>query len=246
MKHPISTAILLLLWSPLLAQPADEWFKQNDRGNRFEGSYSQKVSNPSVNLVSLTASTAKYTLGQGQQLQVRFYNPGVTEYDLHAEELNVTQFYWMQEKNKSSAKGWQQFAGWQVDMMLKRLSIDARNLGVLVRLGERGGRKFSPAYVSLAGETAAAPRNFIAQLRLGRAAADGNFKVYKGESRSKASLLFEQKISAKASGTTFPIVIAADKLGAEASWFTVEVNFREKGSLDPFTYSFSFYRQPAQ
>jgi hypothetical protein len=241
-----------LVWLPLLlttlaaslsAQPDDDWFSKNDRGNRYEGSYSRKVSNPSVNLVSLTAVSPKYEWGKGQQLDVKFYNPLKQEYELHAEELTVTQFYWMQDKKKETAAGWQRFEGWQVDFLLKRLSIDARNLGVLVRLGERGSRKYAPAQVNLAGETAEA-KQYVAQLRLGRPTADGSFKVYRGEKKTKENLVLEQKITAKSSGSTFPIVLAFATIGKEAGWFSVEVNLREKGTLDPFTYSFSFYHQP--
>lgn len=222
------------------AQPGDDWFAKNDRGNRYEGAYSRKVGNPSVNLVALTASSPKYKLGAGQKLKVAFYSPAVQAFELHAEELLVTQFYWMQVKDIQSAAGWNTFEGWQVDFMLKRLSLESRNLGVLVRLGDRSSRKFAPAQVSLEGETPEI-KQYVAQLRLGRAAADGAYKIYRGESRTKASLILEQKIAAKSSGATFPVVIPVSSLGNQAGWFTVEVNLREKSTLDPFTYSFSFY-----
>lgn len=224
----------------LFSQPGQDWYDKNDRGDHYEGSYTRKVSNPSISLVSLTGNLPAYDFGQRQKLQVKFYNPKKYSYNLHAEELRVSQFYWMEDKNNKSPEGWNTFDNWQVDYFLKRLSIDHRNLGILIRLGGKGNRTYSPALVQLNNQNNN-PRFYIAQLRLGRPASGGSFSLYRGKSRSSNKLLKNQAITKKASGTVFPVVLPLKDLGMEADWFTVEVNLREERTGDPFTYSFSFY-----
>lgn len=243
MKLIFPIIFIVLGSTSLLAQPGPDWYTNNDRGNRYEGSYSRKVSNPSLNLVSLTATPVQYAFGNKQQLNLRFFLEGSTEYDLHAEELRITQYYWMQDKNKNAQSGWNSFEGWHVDYILKQLSIDHRNLGILVQVGDKGSRKYAPVWVSTDGNQPELKR-YIAQLRMGRSAAKGSFRIYKGENRTPANLLQERAITAKSSGTIFPIIVPTKTLGDEAGWITVEINMQEKNTMDPFTYSFSFYHKP--
>ncbi|MEZ4995372.1 MAG: hypothetical protein R2824_33450, partial [Saprospiraceae bacterium] len=220
-----------------------QWYRANDRGNRFEGSYTRKVSNPSISLVSLTGNLPAYTFGEKQSLQVRFFSPDVEEYNLHAEELRVSQFYWMEDKDQKSRGGWNTFSDWQVDYFLKRLSIDHRNLGVLVYLGDKADRHFAPAFIVLPQESSP-PEIYIAQIRLGRPSSGGSFSLYKGRSKISAELILEQAISKKSSGTVFPIVIPFETLKKDGDWYTVEINLKEARTGDPFTYSFSFFHFP--
>ncbi len=236
---------MLLFSSQLFAQPGPDWFKQNDRGRHFEGSYTKKVSNPSINLVSLSTAMPRYVFGNKEQLQAAFYSPSEQAYLLHAEELQVVQFYWLQDKTEKATAGWNTFSGWHVDYMLKRLSVDARNLGVLIRLGEPGSRQFAPARISM-GDKPSGGARYIAQLRLGRPVAKGSFKVYLGEERNADNLIMEKPITAKSSGTVFPIVLPVETLGGASDWVRVEINLIEKRTLDPFTYSFSFYHHPKE
>lgn len=242
-SHYLAVFFLLFFSSFVLAQPGPTWFQSNDRGNHFEGSYSKKVSNPSVSLVSLLGNTVNYSFGQDQALDVQFFSDEKQAYELHAEELRITQFYWMQDKNTMAAKGWNSFNTWKVDYLLKKLSIDSRNLALLVQVGEKGKRKFLPAYVSMNGESQGSSR-YIAQIRLGRAASTGSYSIYKGTDRVKEKLIKEQGITDKPAGIVFPLVIAKEELGNEPMWITVEINLKEKNTLDPFTYSFSFFHQP--
>ena len=143
------TFLFLLIPFFLTAQPNQEWYNKNDRGAHFEGSYTRKVSNPSINLVSLTGNSLAYQFGQKQKLQVKFFCPDTIQYNLHAEELRVSQFYWMEDKNQKAKNGWNEFNNWHVDYLLKKYSIDKRNLGVLIRTGEKGSRNYLPAFIQL-------------------------------------------------------------------------------------------------
>ncbi|MEM7369039.1 MAG: hypothetical protein AAF587_10610 [Bacteroidota bacterium] len=242
MYTTVLLTISLILSCSIWAQRSPSWLSGNDRGNRFEGSYTAKVSNPSINLISLTGSFEPYEFGKRQELSVQFFSPQDQSYFLSSEELRVTRFYWMQAKNVQAQKGWNNLDQWPVDFLLKRFRIDYRNLGVLVRLGKQGSRQFAPAWV-FHSQTPSAFKRYIAQLQLGRSAADGRFQIYRGKSKKAANLIQQGKITAKSGGTAFPIVIPAQVLPSKEGWITVAVHLREKGSLDPFSYSFSFYHQ---
>lgn len=237
------TYLFLLIPCFLVAQPNQDWYKNNDRGNHFEGSYTRKVSNPSISLISLTGNLPKYKFGKKQKLGIRFFSPDTSQYNLHAEELRVAQFYWMEDKKQNAKQGWNEFLNWHVDFILKRFSIDHRNIGVLIRSGEKGERNFLPANVHFQGEEFI-PKMYIAQMRLGRPASGGSFNFYNGKSRSKENLIKKQKISKKSSGIVFPLVIPIEQLGKKEGWITVEINLKEERTGDPFTYSFSFYHYP--
>lgn len=232
--------LLLLLPFSISAQPNQEWYANNDRGNHFEGSYTRKVSNPSIHLVSLATPLPAYSFGQRQQLSVQFFSPEPKAYNLHAEELRVSQFYWLEDKNKQAKTGWNHFGGWHVDYILKRLSIDHRNLGLLIHIGRKNERQFVPARMQIS-EGPTTPSMYIAQIRLGRPASGGSYRLFRGKSKTRSRQILQQGISQKSSGTVFPIVIPFDVFQKQAGWYTVEINLEESRTGDPFTYSFSFY-----
>lgn len=239
------TFLFLFSVTFLFAQPNQQWYIDNDRGNHFEGSYTRKVSNPSITLVALSWPLPAYAFGEKQKLSVQFFAPASSPYNLHAEELWITQFYWLEDKSKNAIAGWNRFDNWQVDYLLRRFSIDHRNLGVLVRLGNKGDRNYVPARVQLE-EHDASSNIYIAQLRLGRPASGGDFTLYRGQVKTEDRQIYQQAISKKSSGTVFPVVIPFDRLGNDPYWFTLEINLKEERTGDPFTYSFSFYHYPAE
>lgn len=218
------------------------WKEKNDRGSRYEGSYNRLVGNPSIELVSLMRHLEPYSFGQGQTLTARFYSPQAQKYNLKAEELKTTRFYWLEDKQEQAEVGWNHFSDWPVDFLLKRLAIYPNNLGVLVRLGDPGSRTFSPVSLTV-GEQIEKLNRYTAQFRLGRSSSGGQYRIYVGQHVSENSLLDQARISVKSTGKPFPITFSADKLPQEG-WYTVKVFMREKNTLDDFTYTFSFYHQP--
>ena len=230
----------MVLVLPLLGQRSPDWFQSNDRGNRYEGTYTRKVSNLSIDLVSLTGFVEPYTFGEKQMLKAKFYCPAKASYQFNVEELIVSHFYWMQDKQTAAREGWNTFENWPVDYLLKSLGITHRNLGILVHLDEASARNFVPVLLFHSQAPQEVTR-YVAQLRLGRSAADGRYKVYQGENRNAAALLLQGNISAKSGGTTFPLIIPATQL--KEGWLSVEVNLREQGSLAPYSYNFRFYHK---
>lgn len=236
-------SVSLSIW-PAFAQRSPDWLTKNDRGNRYEGSYTRKVSNLSIDLLSLTGYFESYEFGKDQTLQIKFYSPEDASFRLKAEELVVTQYYWMQAKENEANAGWNQFGDWPVDYYLKRLSVSHRNLGVLIQYNPDSEiRHFLPAFISHSKGFQEIAR-YVLQFRLGRAIVDGQYKVFRGKTRAANHLLTSGKISSKSGGTSFPLVIPVEKFKTFQGWISVEVNCRERGTLDPFSYSLLFYHTP--
>lgn len=236
--------LLLLSTLPLAAQRNAEWKRSNDRGTRYEGTYSRQVSG-GLELVSLHAGMpASFSFGQGQQLRVRMYSPGNLSYTLHAEDLSGTQFYWWEDKNGQTSTGWYHSpAEWSVDYLLARLRLPANNLGICAETqgSTRDHKKYLVAQVYTGGTPPPVER-FTAVLRLGRATAGGTYKVYRGESRSGSPLL-EGNITARSGGSRVNLSFPASSLQA-AGWYFVDITLRERGTLNPSTHTFSFYVPP--
>ena len=242
----MSRILLLLLCMGLQFSWAQQsrstyWLQKNDRGNRYEGSYTRQVNNYNIKLVSLVAGAIpNYQFRQNQQLKVRFYCPESQSYQLRAEERIATKYYWMQAKKTRATMGWNTFTPWPVDVVLKELNVRSQNLGVVVELGRVGSGRFVPSQVYQNAYTGSA-RRYTAHIQVGFGVAKGNCKVYRGQ-RVTGSPLVERKISEKSGGDTFPILISASSLPA-SGWYTVQINLRESRRLDLKTHSFTFYHK---
>ncbi|MEM7371207.1 MAG: hypothetical protein AAF587_21505 [Bacteroidota bacterium] len=235
----ICVSLLFCLLSNLHAQRSEAWKQANDRKDRYEGTYSRQVGNPDLELVSLTTGLRPYVFGQRKRLKLRFYSPSASRYKLHAEDVKGTQFYWWEDKHRQTSRGWHQSpAGWPVDYLLRKLNIRANNLGILAELEGIGRKKFAPVQVYSGGQPSGISR-YVALLRLGRAAAGGTYTVHEGESR-RGRILLQKGVAARSGGSILALSIPAKVLPA-GTWVFVELTLKERGTLDPFTYSFQFY-----
>ena len=240
--------ILLTALLGLLAQGPDyTWLGQNDRGNRYEGSYTRKVANPAIELISFTWQYEAFEIGKNQILKIRFYLPDSARYFLKAEELRPVQYYWMQDKTTLGRQGWNLFNNWPVDTWLKRLNISSDNLGIVVRAGDKKSNQIAPAFVYHAvarGKTA----RYVARFRLGHSVSKGEAVLYKGlyeirmpPGNQKIHTFTLQK---KSGGSYFPVVIPTAYLGDQAGWFTISLELSKEGSIQKILFTFSFYHQP--
>lgn len=250
-KYAILCIVGILHAYPLCSQISKDWLSKNDRGNRFEGTYDDRdIGRLSIELLSFTGQKQPYNFGEQQVLNVRFFNPDHSKYQLNAREIRTRKFYWMQDKNTKSEKGWNQFVDWPVDYKLRSLGIGSRNLGLLVRLGEKNKHLISPAYVSVATDTSDMPKqsNYLAYFVLGTSVSNGKYRIYKGKERNKEALIYEKKLGAKSGGSPFPIFIRGNLL-PEESWFTLELNMEEMSeeaspkSVNILSYECSFYHK---
>ncbi|MEM6764970.1 MAG: hypothetical protein AAF824_03170 [Bacteroidota bacterium] len=240
----LNALLISMLFSTVEAQKKrdEEWKRTHKRENRFEGTYTRQVGNPAIELLSLTSSFEPYEFRKSQQLTVKFFSPVDTSYFLKAEELRIFKFYWMEssETVNQAITGWNEFGPWPVDDWLRRLSLTADKLGVLVRMGDWKSREILPVDIYFSEDPPV--RNFlIAQFRLGRSISKGTFRLFKGKEKTSTSLLHKGKIGKKPGGSFFPVVMPKAWFQAEKGWYTLEVSLKEQGSFDDFSYSFSFY-----
>ncbi|MEL6192904.1 MAG: hypothetical protein AAFR66_12680 [Bacteroidota bacterium] len=243
--HLLSVALLVCgFCTSVFAQKKqdDAWKQKNKRENRFEGTYTRQVGNPSIELLSFVSGLEPYEFRKGQKLTARFYAPSDTSYFLKSEELRIFKFYWMEsnEELSQAEEGWNEFGPWPVDDWLRRLSLTADKLGVLVRLGNWKSRLVLPVEVSHSDNPKEIPF-YIAQFRLGRSISGGNFRLYKGREKTTSNVVKTGKVSKKPGGSSFPVVMPKVWFQAKPGWYTLEVALKEKGSFDDFSYSFSFY-----
>jgi len=245
MKNKMKYLIYTLVIMPIIvsAQPNKRWYKNNDKGNRYEGTYIQKVSNLKISLAAFSTELPNYEFDKRQKLELQFFSPNDSKYKLRAEELRISKFYWMEDKNQKAKEGWNSFNNWPVDYYLKRLSINKRNLGLLAHIGKIGERTFAPVFINIEDEITN-PEYYIAQIRLGSPVANGKFIVYEGKkNKAQQNIVLEHNITKKSAGTVFPIVIPIETLDKNEGWFTVEIGAIEERTEDAFSYSFSFYHQ---
>lgn len=243
MKH-VCALLGLCLWVGLsIGQPKATFFSsKNDKGNRYEGSYEDQVSNPRIELASFVGSLEAYEFGKGQQLNVAFYSPEARGYSLHAEELRRVKYYWMQDKGKLAQKTWNIFQNWQVDQVLKNYKISYRDLAILIRLGEKSEQVFAPALVYHS-DRPDSLSHYIIQLRLGVSVGPGSWTLYHGKQNKEENELINRPTPKKSAGRAFPVFLSHKLLGKGEGWYTFEFDAREKGSMRPVHYEFSFYHK---
>ncbi|MDW3647393.1 MAG: hypothetical protein R8P61_10035 [Bacteroidia bacterium] len=251
-KLYVISLFLCLLFFSGIAQRSKEWQDKNDRGNRFEGEYFDRdIGNLAIDLLSFFSPGDHYVFGEDQRLEVHFYNPDSGQYKLVAKEIDVRQFYWMEDKNSSSRNGWNTFSGWPVDYLLKSLEINRKNLGLLVNLGKPNEKIISPAYLGIAekSDKDSFKPFYVAHFVLGTSAEKGSWKLYQGKGRRAGTLIQERKLSSKDGSSPFAIYIMK-KLLPQSGWYTMELNFtslernnseKSESKEEVMTYAFSFY-----
>ena len=221
------------------------WLIENDRGNRYEGTYSQEIGNPIIECVSFYASFETYEFNKNQQLNVRFYSPDSAQYFLKVEELRINKFYWMQNKGEQARSGWNEFQSWPVDNWLGRLGIHRQNLGVIVELNEEESRMFLPAQIYFSEKKREKPSFYQTTIRLGKSIAEGEYLVYKGLMNSDhgdgSPPILKGNIGKRVADSHFPIFLEMAKLSDRKTWYTVELKLRLQNSTRIIPYNFYFY-----
>lgn len=234
----------LFLWVGVsIGQPKSTFFSsKNDKGNRYEGSYEDQVSNPRIELTSFVGNLEPYEFGKGQHLNVEFYSPESRDYTLHAEELKRIKYYWMQDKGKLAKKTWNVFQDWPVDHILKRYQISYRDLAILIRLGKESDQIFAPALVYHS-DRPDSLLHYIIQLRLGVSVGPGSWTLYQGKQNKEENELIKRPTPKQSAGRAFPVFLSHKLLSKGEGWYTFEFDAREKGNLRAVHYEFSFYHK---
>lgn len=225
-----------------LKQRSQAWYLQNDRKNRYEGSFTQEVSSVrDFSLISLVVNGIEpYEFGRAQMLTARYFCPQVYKYLLKAEDCEANAFYWMEDKRTTSKQGWNLFQ-WEVDDYLQRLHIGPGDLGITFELGDQEDY-FLPVQLYHKTQPTKAVY-YIAQIRAGVSFRNGKLNVYSGTRAIKEKFLYSEGLLPQSAGSCMPLRIKADKLGAEG-WKTVVLTVSEKEKLEEVNFTFRFYHKP--
>ena len=244
-QYIVPVIILLCVLQAGFSQPKQEWYKVNDRGNRFEGIYVQTVRrNPVITWVGLYASFESYERGRNQKLSVHFFSPDTFHCQLKAEELRTLNYYWMEAKFNRAESGWNVFPDWPVDDWLGRLNIGYEKLGVLMKVNDSVDITAFPVYITHSGEMGKLSL-YTSYFRLGINTTDVSYIVYRGKPSdmvvAEKNKIMEGRLGRKPRDASFTLIIPANKLGQNEGWYTIRLKMQESGYADPIESDFVFY-----
>lgn len=235
--------ILISIIIPLeiFAFDIENWKKENDWGNRFEGQIFKSAANlPTLELISLINNFESYNLSQNIELKVKFFRPAGTKIQINAREIYRDKFYFMETKNLSWSQDWNIFQPWPIKDVIQKLSLNHDNLGVLIRgKNLERGNIFLPAIVY----TTASPMIdsiYTFHFFPGQPLTNINFRIFK-DCNSNHSIHQEGKISDKMERMPFPVKI--NMKNENSGWKKLEFEFEIGGEFteSKFLQSFCFY-----
>jgi hypothetical protein len=122
----------------------EEWKRNNDRGNRYEGLINIKTGNPELEVLSFTGMREAF--GKADvSLKVKFFHHAQDRLSIIAQEIKTQRQYYMKAKQESWQTGaWNEFGPWPTRDVINREEIGSDNLGVLI---SDGGNRLVPALV---------------------------------------------------------------------------------------------------
>ena len=131
------------------AEPADDWEKKHDRGNRYEGIRDVPVgAGPVIDIRGFLAFREELASDADTSLKVEFYlTQPSNSVRITACEIHRNTFYWMRAKDRAWAAGWNTFAPWPTRDVMRQAGVGTVNLAILVRVDGRpaGGGTLAPA-----------------------------------------------------------------------------------------------------
>ncbi|MEM7370050.1 MAG: hypothetical protein AAF587_15700 [Bacteroidota bacterium] len=242
---------LLILGISSIAQPDYEWKKVHDLGNRYEGTFSQKVGTEVLELVSIYTYFSSYDMRpeSKDRLFVHFYLDKAYPVSIRAFEKEPKKYYWMEAKDIKTHPGWNVFGPWPVDSLVS-LNISHEDVGVVIRLKNGNNNLFIPAHVSLSKHRQAISESCIG-LVLKEELERGIVNFYQGirfrselsPTRSDPPNLY--RLSHHPAGRVFNLCVEPKKYpGLTNGWITVHMRLRITNKTKPELYTFS-YLHPA-
>lgn len=140
--------LLLVVVSGEILAGFDQWRRNNDRGNRYEGRIEIPVGAPDMELLSFVGCRDPY-MGDAT-LKIRFFLPSIAPVFIHGRELREQKQYWMESKPTNwQPQKWNEFGPWPTRDVLTREGIPWSNLGVVIRLhsATTNSGELQPAFV---------------------------------------------------------------------------------------------------
>lgn len=248
MKQSLALFFLLVLSVSVFAQDDEIWQRNNDRGNRFEGTRTQKV-NSTLQLVGFHGSFEPYTFSEGQVLQVAFYSDTTATISVSAEELKRQAYYWMESKPFEVAPGANTFGPWEVDAVLASENIPTENLAILIQQPDMGKKSFLPAFIFHTTPPDSA-LIYKAYFLAGKTIYNYRYRIYRGKNTDTDNRLlstFKRRKIFK--NRPFTITLDFNELemeGEREGWYTMEIIMQTRPGVQHVKdqYEFHFYHRP--
>jgi len=155
----LSCSVLILALSLGAQDPT--WKRDNDKGNRYEGTTTQLHALRNYELRGFFADRPNFLLQQNSMLALKFFLPPNSKPFISAKEIRVAKQYLMLAKEESvSLKpgDWSEFKDWD-GKFLKQNAIPPDNLGVVVRLNSEAEYNEEIAPVILTADSSPQPKS---------------------------------------------------------------------------------------
>jgi hypothetical protein len=145
-------AAIALAASLLGQEPPPDWFKKNDKKNRYEGLVDHPQARRAYELLGFFADWRELPLSENTKLRIRFFRPAKDPVKIVAREIRVEKQYLMLPKEESIAlsdNGWSEFENWEATDLVKSFKIPSRNIGVVIHLNDlsEAGQDIAPAFL---------------------------------------------------------------------------------------------------
>jgi hypothetical protein len=123
-------------WRCLGTEPADDWEKKHDMGNRYEGLRDFPVgAGPVIDVRGFFAFRELLDPSADTSLKVKFYLAEASHpVRITASEIHRKIFYWMRAKDRTWTAGWNTFAPWPTRDVMRHAGVGIDSLAVLVRI----------------------------------------------------------------------------------------------------------------
>jgi|GEM_PF-1983195 len=218
----------------------EDWKKQNDLGNRYEGRKSIEVGAPAIQLIAFYRYQEKFD--NDDTLKVKFYILNSSAIYLTAQELEIREFYWMEAKPKQWKPGWNEFSPWPVKDVLGKLDIPPDNLGVLVRLDDNDGSGQISPVILYCQSLPSKITKYKAYFRPSIALSGGIYEIYKG-CNEKKEIIERGLIGVQSAGVPFLIIFELKNDWKGLVKFRILVHLKNRITPKP-SREYCFYHIP--
>jgi hypothetical protein len=224
----------------------EDWKRQNDRGNRYEGLIGVPTGNPEIEVVSFTGFRESYD--SESDMKIRFFLPSTSSpnqsLSIMAREINIIRQYWMEAKPQEwRPQSWNEFSPWPA-RLLSQEGIPPTNLGVLVSLnnGPNGEKQYLPAFVYHT-KSPNPVQQYTLYLRTNKALNRLKYSLYRVSNGGIPNPRIWSTEVEKMAGTPFPVQI--DLRGFPEGPMRLVIQRWYAGSIvTPPAYEFNFYYKP--
>jgi hypothetical protein len=233
--------VLAALAVAILAQ-TDQWRKQNDRGNRYEGRIDIPVGKPDLELLSFAGWREPFT--SDVILKVRFFLPTSAPVLIQGRELQDQTQYWMESKPADWRAGtWAEFGPWPTREVLRREGIPSENLGVVIKFHKAttAGEVLIPAFVYHSMLPALATK-YTLHLRPNATLKKVTYVLYRIVNAQEVEVKTSSLVGDKVAGA--PFLIELDVQSLSAGYMRLVLQAAYKNRLGELLQEYEFYHEP--